>query len=276
LSIRDERAAALTRRHRDLADDFTRTLPLLLDDLDAIDAAQPELAEARTEAAELRHECDSLAALLVEAAAERDRLRELLGAASIADPQPAAPAKPAPRRRDHEVSEHEARPTLYKGKRMRSRLEADYARHLDEVNAGGPESALHFEWHYESECFAGPDGQWLPDFVKEFPKVRGYREFIEVKPAHIVADAWKKPGNSAAIDGILLKMSQAWLSDPAAVLVLDFWLYGAFKPKASIVGCLYKAGDRQDDDFVWSFRSEDWGHFLWDGPVPVGTATEAT
>lgn len=36
-SLRDARAGALVRRHRDLADDFTRTLPLLLDDLDAID-----------------------------------------------------------------------------------------------------------------------------------------------------------------------------------------------------------------------------------------------
>ena len=38
MTARDERAAALIRRHRDLADDFARTLPLLLDDLDAIDA----------------------------------------------------------------------------------------------------------------------------------------------------------------------------------------------------------------------------------------------
>lgn len=37
MTLRDARAAALIRRHRDLADDFTRTLPLLLDALDAID-----------------------------------------------------------------------------------------------------------------------------------------------------------------------------------------------------------------------------------------------
>jgi hypothetical protein len=36
MTVRDERAAALTRRYRDLADDFTRALPLLLDDLEAI------------------------------------------------------------------------------------------------------------------------------------------------------------------------------------------------------------------------------------------------
>lgn len=37
--LRDARAAAVTRRHRDLTDDFARALPLLLDDLDAIDRA---------------------------------------------------------------------------------------------------------------------------------------------------------------------------------------------------------------------------------------------
>lgn len=37
MTVRDERAAALTRRHRDLSDDFTRALPGLLDDLEAID-----------------------------------------------------------------------------------------------------------------------------------------------------------------------------------------------------------------------------------------------
>jgi hypothetical protein len=39
VTVRDDRAAALIRRHRDLSDDFTRALPGLLDDLEAIDAA---------------------------------------------------------------------------------------------------------------------------------------------------------------------------------------------------------------------------------------------
>ena len=62
----------------------------------------------------------------------------------------------------------QARPTLYNGIQMRSRLEADYASCLDR---GG------IDWKYEPTCFAGPDGQWLPDFKT---KPGGY---IEVKPA---------------------------------------------------------------------------------------------
>lgn len=41
MSIRDERAAAITRRYRDLSDNFTRALPGLLDELENIDEAQP-------------------------------------------------------------------------------------------------------------------------------------------------------------------------------------------------------------------------------------------
>lgn len=37
MTIRDDRAAAIRRRLRDLGDDHARAMPLLLDDLDAID-----------------------------------------------------------------------------------------------------------------------------------------------------------------------------------------------------------------------------------------------
>jgi hypothetical protein len=37
MGIRDDRAAAIRRRLRDLGDDHARAMPLLLDDLDAID-----------------------------------------------------------------------------------------------------------------------------------------------------------------------------------------------------------------------------------------------
>jgi hypothetical protein len=41
VTVRDERAAALKRWHRDMGDNFTAVLPCVLDDLDAIDQAQP-------------------------------------------------------------------------------------------------------------------------------------------------------------------------------------------------------------------------------------------
>lgn len=61
----------------------------------------------------------------------------------------------------------QARPTTYNGIQMRSRLEASFAAHLD--NLGEP-------WTYEPRCFATARGQYLPDFI-----VRGVA-YVEVKP----------------------------------------------------------------------------------------------
>lgn len=62
------------------------------------------------------------------------------------------------------------RVTVYNGTRMRSRLEASFATHLDE---------LGFEWEYEPQCFASIDGQYLPDFLV---KRDGLLLFYEIKP----------------------------------------------------------------------------------------------
>jgi hypothetical protein len=53
---------------------------------------------------------------------------------------------------------------------MRSRLEASFAAHLDE---------LGFEWRYEPRCYASIDGQYLPDFLV---KRDGLLLFYELKP----------------------------------------------------------------------------------------------
>jgi hypothetical protein len=92
-------------------------------------------------------------------------------------------------------TEIKARPTLYKGIRMRSRLEADFAAFLDNTGA---------EWEYEPTCFAGPGGQWLPDF-----RVRrdGYNVYFEVKPDSLEIE-------DDVIDPILERMKVAWLTDP--------------------------------------------------------------
>ena len=63
-----------------------------------------------------------------------------------------------------------ARPTTYNGIRMRSRLEASFAERLDAVGA---------PWQYEPQCFASPEGQYLPDFLTG-------GAYVEVKPT--VAD----------------------------------------------------------------------------------------
>lgn len=69
------------------------------------------------------------------------------------------------------------RTTIYKGVTMRSRLEAGFARWLDEVGA---------PWEYEPCAFAADDGwQYLPDFrlTGALDGVKSDRIFAEVKPS---------------------------------------------------------------------------------------------
>lgn len=71
----------------------------------------------------------------------------------------------------------DARPTTYRGIRMRSRLEARFAAYLD----GLQERSLGWNWTYEPRAFANERGQYLPDFeldpVDEFPTT-----YVEVRP----------------------------------------------------------------------------------------------
>lgn len=70
-----------------------------------------------------------------------------------------------------------ARPTVYNGIKMRSRLEAHYAAYLD---------ANNHPWQYEPECFATETGQYLPDFaITDQTEAVAY---IEVKPEPILRD----------------------------------------------------------------------------------------
>jgi hypothetical protein len=117
-----------------------------------------------------------------------------------------------------------ARPTTYKGIRMRSRLEAYFAAMLDDV--------FEAAWEYEPVCFAGPSGQWLPDFKIDL--MGGHPEYLqyaEVKPWVMAPlpygpfdrdwqESWERQN---AVDAILLKMETAWLSSstPLALYFAD-------------------------------------------------------
>lgn len=114
-----------------------------------------------------------------------------------------------------------ARPTVYKGIQMRSRLEADYAAALDRDER---------PWTYEPTCFAGPDSQWLPDFKAEMTSA-----YIEVKPAYLIEnDAETFMDVYARVDKILTRMTVAWLSEPDATLNLVFWRYGGSQEEAPL------------------------------------------
>jgi hypothetical protein len=91
-----------------------------------------------------------------------------------------------------------ARPTIYRGIKMRSRLEAEYAAALDTW----PDTT----WRYEPVCFASPQGQYLPDFAIDLKD--GSHIYIEVKP--VVVDP----------PAILRRMEIVWASEPGAGLML--------------------------------------------------------
>jgi hypothetical protein len=124
--------------------------------------------------------------------------------------------------------ETRGRPTLYKGIKMRSRLEADYAGHLD--RGGRP-------WEYEPVCFGGDDGQWLPDF--RVGRVGSSQTWlVELKPASLLKSRKGEAGWDVVrrIDEILARASIAWLSEPGAAIDLVFWTYGATTADYTITG----------------------------------------
>lgn len=133
------------------------------------------------------------------------------------------------RRRARETTEIKARPTMYCGIRMRSRLEADFAGFLDRAEA---------EWEYEPTCFAGPGGQWLPDFGAKMPD--GPHVYFEIKPESFTRDE---------VDPVLEQMSVAWLTEPTAVLQLVIWRYGNPLGNLSVMG--FPREDEDDDDMTW-------------------------
>jgi hypothetical protein len=155
------------------------------------------------------------------------------------------------------MTQIKARPTLYKGIQMRSRLEADYAAYLDRT--GG-------DWDYEPECFAGPRGQWLPDFRRNFPETGGtYVEYVEVKPLKPLMDAMET-GNYEPIENILQRMTQAWWSNRDAILVLDFWEYGTAEPTVEFVGSISEYSNHG-----WRLRSPRFlgdSERIWPGCLP--------
>jgi hypothetical protein len=111
-----------------------------------------------------------------------------------------------------------ARPTTYKGVKMRSRLEADYAAWLDSTGLRSK---------YEPECFASGDGQWLPDFGSSLADDGPFTIFTEVKPVGPLTD-WitGSVGWVEHADSVLRQMMVAWASRPDAALDLVFWHYG--------------------------------------------------
>lgn len=94
-----------------------------------------------------------------------------------------------------------ARPTTYKGIKMRSRLEAKYAASLDEDG---------WEWSYEPRAYANEHGQYLPDFEIQ-PEADD--------PEPIVAYAEVRP-TLAGVYRAMEQMPIIWSSEPDATLMV--------------------------------------------------------
>jgi hypothetical protein len=115
--------------------------------------------------------------------------------------------EPDPAYKPRPVVSYKPRQTLYRGIQMRSRTEALFAADLDR---------RRLPWQYEPICFAGPDGQWLPDFGVDH---RLGRVYVELKPIGLIRDLTRvRP----VVDPLLRQMSVAWLSEPEARLFLVF------------------------------------------------------
>lgn len=114
------------------------------------------------------------------------------------------------------MAEIKARPTTYKGVKMRSRLEAGFAHWLDQVN---------FAWEYEPGAFGDGRGQYLPDFMlRDVPcmwTLSPATVYVEVKPWSKVS-RWldNDEGDLTEFEREMRRMAVIWSSEPDAVLVL--------------------------------------------------------
>jgi hypothetical protein len=112
------------------------------------------------------------------------------------------------------MTQHKARPTTYKGVKMRSRLEAGFAAWLDKH---------HFTWEYEPQAFASSDGQYLPDFrlanAYTSWSPQPVTVYIEVKPKSFM---YGGTGMQIFEDADILGRQAAILaeSEPDAVLIM--------------------------------------------------------
>lgn len=94
-----------------------------------------------------------------------------------------------------------ARPTIYKGIEMRSRLEAWWARAWDHKG---------IDWTYEPNAFGSEYGQYLPDFRISDRRPNGTERVCYVELKGVVVDPAP----------FLRRMQIIWSSQPEAILFL--------------------------------------------------------
>lgn len=106
------------------------------------------------------------------------------------------------------MTEFKARPTVYKGTQMRSRLEAGYAAWLDKNG---------FRWEYEPCAFATEDGQYLPDF--RLHEVRLLSPPVGTRTVYVEVKHESYDWGTADADRLLRSMCVILHSEPDAILI---------------------------------------------------------
>jgi predicted nuclease of restriction endonuclease-like RecB superfamily len=114
------------------------------------------------------------------------------------------------------------KPLTYRGVLMRSTLETDFARHLDQMGA---------EWIYEPRIYGVKGSGYLPDFqiIRHGPAC-----YVEVKPT------------TAEVPLARERMEVIWKSEPEAVLLVS-----------CAEGCTFWAGIKGEP---WVSFTELWKH----------------
>lgn len=167
------------------------------------------------------------------------------------------------------------RPTVYKGIKMRSRLEAGFAAWLDDRTT--------FPWKYEPCAFATEDGQYLPDFLLDGVWFEGgvRRAYVEVKPPPHFASGDDEDDGGAweRREAVWHQMGTIWASEPDALLLiagpghLDF-LYddSHLRQPWPLEGCVWTVcrGGVCGVAIPASPESQPWPTNWWKGRRPDG------
>ncbi len=131
-----------------------------------------------------------------------------------------------------------ARPTIYKGIEMRSRLEAGYAMWLDRQR---------WDWAYEPCAFGNETQQYLPDFridgVLDLTTGRTAPAYVEIKPDY-----------ERDINALLRRMEVIWDSEPDTHLIIQ--APPRTDDQLGVVRCLWRFDTPRVDGSVQSHRTE--------------------
>ncbi len=150
-----------------------------------------------------------------------------------------------------------ARPTIYNGVQMRSRLEAAWAEQFD---------TLGIRWEYEPVCVATKKGQYLPDFRLELPHQTADPIYFEVKGSY-----WRDPQWwGAGTDEDPSRMSEEWDDAVRTELARMYWGLADNVPMSLFILAVQSTDNRHVLGGYWQQGTERMGEQLGLCTCPFG------